>query len=124
MRITENACNIKVNGHIGTWYVVASESIKDMNGVRKMVFALEHEEHGDEANPLFVNSEGKELKELEGFLCLSDVEQDMKGNAWNYENRDGKCECYKCELKEECIHREAYRRMPRDVGGLALCKKL
>jgi hypothetical protein len=67
---------------------------------------------------------GEELKELEGYLCLSDIEQDMKENAWYYENRDKKCECHKCELKEDCIHRGAYRRMPSDVGGLGLCRKL
>lgn len=124
MRIAKNSNNIKIEGHIGTWYVVASESIKDMKGIRKMVFVLEHEEYGDEAAPIFVNSEGLELKELDGYFCLSDIETDMKGNAWNYENRDKKCECYKCELIEDCIHKEAYRRMPRDVGGLGLCKKL
>lgn len=123
MKINENSDQITVKGHIGTWYVVNKESIKDMNGTRKMVFALEHEEYGDEANPVFVDSNGEELKELEGYLCLADIEKDMKGNMWNYKNENGKCECYKCEL-QECIHKEAYRRMPRDVGGLGLCPKL
>lgn len=122
--INEKSDNITVKGHMGTWYVVAAESIKDMNGTRKMVFALEHEEFGDEANPLFVDSKGNELVELEGFLCLADIESDMRGNIWNYNNDSNKCECFKCELKDSCIHVEAFRRMPREVGGLGLCKKI
>jgi len=34
------------------------------------------------------------------------------------------CFCPKCDLKESCIHNEAYRRMPKEIGGLALCPKL
>ena len=33
-----------------------------------------------------------------------------------------KCDCSKCEHK--CIHANAFRRLPREVGGLGLCKKL
>jgi hypothetical protein len=62
--LTENSDNIKVEGHKGTWYVVGKESIKDMNGVRKMVFALKHEEYGDEANHIFVNSSGGRTKRI------------------------------------------------------------
>lgn len=32
------------------------------------------------------------------------------------------CDCTEC--KRECIHREAYRRMPEEVGGLGLCPNL
>ena len=34
-----------------------------------------------------------------------------------------KCYCPDC-TRENCIHREAYRRMPREVGGLGLCPNL
>ena len=34
-----------------------------------------------------------------------------------------KCECSACDRKD-CIHREAYRRMPVIVGGLGLCPRL
>lgn len=34
-----------------------------------------------------------------------------------------KCDCSKCN-KENCIHREAFRRMPRVDGGLSLCPNL
>lgn len=32
------------------------------------------------------------------------------------------CDCSVC--KKECIHRESYRRMPEEVGGLGLCPNL
>jgi hypothetical protein len=35
-----------------------------------------------------------------------------------------RCYCPKCGEKESCIHCEAYRRMPIEVGGLGLCPKL
>ena len=32
------------------------------------------------------------------------------------------CDCSKC--KDTCIHKDAYRRLPREIGGLGLCKNL
>lgn len=32
------------------------------------------------------------------------------------------CDCSKC--KEICIHKDAYRRLPTEIGGLGLCKNL
>lgn len=34
------------------------------------------------------------------------------------------CDCWKCEHQETCIHKDAFRRLPREVGGLGLCKNL
>lgn len=34
-----------------------------------------------------------------------------------------KCDCTKCSRKD-CVHRGAYRRMPRIDGGLGLCPNL
>ena len=34
------------------------------------------------------------------------------------------CDCSKCEHKENCIHKGAYRRLPQEIGGLGLCKNL
>lgn len=34
-----------------------------------------------------------------------------------------KCKCSNCDY-EPCIHREAYRRLPVEVGGLGLCPRL
>lgn len=31
--------------------------------------------------------------------------------------------CPKCD-KKDCIHRDAYRRMPKEVGGLGECPRL
>lgn len=32
------------------------------------------------------------------------------------------CDCSKCDKK--CIHKDAYRRLPEEIGGLGLCKNL
>jgi len=53
-QITEGSSNIEVEGHIGTWYVVDTDKI---NGTA--YFLLEHEEHGDEAACVIVDSDGK-----------------------------------------------------------------
>ena len=34
-----------------------------------------------------------------------------------------KCDCTQCD-KKDCVHREAYRRVPRIDGGLGLCPNL
>lgn len=59
-QITEGGCNISVDGHIGTWYVIDTEVI---DGAK--YFLLEHEEHGDDAACVIVDSDGK--------LALDDV---------------------------------------------------
>ena len=42
-----------------------------------------------------------------------------------YENKDKKCECWKCELEITCPYKDKYQRLPRTVpGALGLCKKL
>lgn len=42
-----------------------------------------------------------------------------------YENKDKKCECWKCELKDKCQYKDKYSRFPRTApGALGLCKKL
>lgn len=33
-----------------------------------------------------------------------------------------KCDCTEC--KRECIHKDSYRRMPKEVGGLGECPNL
>lgn len=58
--ITEDSSNIEVDGHIGTWYVIDTDKINDT-----AYFLLEHEEHGDEAACVIVDSDGK--------LVLDDV---------------------------------------------------
>lgn len=34
-----------------------------------------------------------------------------------------KCYCHRC-MKEDCIHRNTYRRLPEIDGGLGLCPNL
>ncbi len=42
-----------------------------------------------------------------------------------YDNKDQKCECWKCEIKDTCPYKDKYQRMPRTTpGALGLCKKL
>lgn len=42
-----------------------------------------------------------------------------------YENKEQKCECWKCEKKETCGYRDKYQRLPRTApGALGLCPKL
>ncbi|MDU6975413.1 MAG: YodL domain-containing protein [Clostridiales bacterium] len=59
-QITDGGYHIKVDGHIGTWYVVDTKVIKSTK-----YFLLEHEEHGDEAACVIVDGDGK--------LVLDDV---------------------------------------------------
>lgn len=51
-------------------------------------------------------------------------EEFENNTSWNmtYEEFE-KCNCSKCKEKN-CIHREAYRRVPRCDSGLGLCPNL
>ena len=40
---------------------------------------------------------------------------------WIYRRR---CNCKGCDKKLDCIHKDAFRRMPKEIGGLGLCPKL
>ncbi len=60
VQITESSSNIEVEGHIGTWYIIDTEVIDSTK-----YFLLEHEEHGDEAAYVIVDSDGN--------LVLDDV---------------------------------------------------
>jgi hypothetical protein len=41
-----------------------------------------------------------------------------------YENKDRKCECWKCELADKCVYRDRFQALPRENGGLGKCAKL
>lgn len=65
MKLTPTSDHIRIDGHIGTWYVIADGwyiYTPDENGVPKTYrvhcFLLEHEEYGDEAANLIVNESG------------------------------------------------------------------
>ena len=34
------------------------------------------------------------------------------------------CNCSKCQYQDGCIHKDAYRRLPQEIGGLGLCMNL
>lgn len=73
-QITEDGYNIEVDGHIGTWYVIDTEVV---DGTK--YFLLEHEEHGDEAACVIVNSDGK--------LVLDDVWNGFDDLKEHFESR-------------------------------------
>lgn len=54
MKITSESEHIKVDGHIGTWYV-ADETVY----IGHKFFMLEHEKYGDEAAHIAVDEEGR-----------------------------------------------------------------
>lgn len=82
MKIKQGLEGIKIEGYRGTWYALCKEIIKDMHGRQKTVYALEHEFYGDEVPPLFVDSNGKVLAELEGYCDIQDIKRDMEDNEW------------------------------------------
>lgn len=74
-QITEDGYNIEVDGHIGTWYVIDTEVV---DGAK--YFLLEHEEHGDGAACVIVDSDGK--------LALDDVWNGFDDLKEHFENRN------------------------------------
>ena len=50
--INYESCGIKIDGHMGKWYVIDTANYKNMD-----VFLLEHETYGDEAPCLIVNQD-------------------------------------------------------------------
>lgn len=63
--------NIKIEGHIGTWYVIDETKCKG-----ERVFLLEHETFGDEAACLIVNEKLEIILEdvWNGFDDLEDLD--------------------------------------------------
>ena len=35
-----------------------------------------------------------------------------------------KCNCAICKHSNNCPHKDSFRRLPKEVGGLGLCKNL
>lgn len=59
------------------------------------------------------------------FFKLNHIRGKVKFMQNVYDNKDKKCECCKCELKDNCNYKYKYQRLPRTVSGaLGLCKKL
>lgn len=62
--------------------------------------------------------------ELNGGAIIMMTEERFKETNYkmSYEEYK-KCCCHRC-MKEDCIHRDAYRRLPEIDGGLGLCPNL
>lgn len=73
-QITEDGYNIEVDGHIGTWYVIDTEVVDSTK-----YFLLEHEEHGDGAACVIMDSDGK--------LVLDDVWNGFNDLKEHFERR-------------------------------------
>lgn len=74
--ITNNTDKIKIDSHIGTWYVIDETSYKG-----DKVFLLEHEEYGDEAAFIAVDENGKVICEdiYDDFPnCLDELIEDLR----------------------------------------------
>lgn len=48
----------------------------------------------------------------------------MKPKTFIYKNKNNWCECWVCELNNTCQYKDKFQRLPREQGGLGLCKKL
>ncbi len=60
------------------------------------------------------------MKERRGNM----TRKEFSKTGWKMSYEDFlKCDCTQCE-RENCIHRGAYRRVPKIDGGLGLCPKL
>lgn len=42
----------------------------------------------------------------------------------DYENKNQKCECWKCELQGLCVYRDRSQRHRKENGGIGKCAKL
>ena len=90
MMITRTSEHIKVEGHRGTWYVIAEarfELTPDVNGKPATIpvhcFLLEHEVYGDEAPCLIVDENGT--------LLLEDVYngfEDLEEAGWTWLDKE------------------------------------
>ncbi len=69
--LNENSHNIEIDGHRGTWYVIDS---KEYN--KEKLFLLEHEEYGDEAPCLIIDSD-KNIKLDNVFNGFDDYEEHL-----------------------------------------------
>jgi hypothetical protein len=58
MKINEKSDNIKIETHVGTWYVIDSATYNS-----RQLFLLEHEEYGDEAACIIVDENANLIME-------------------------------------------------------------
>lgn len=81
--ITEASENISVEGHIGTWYVIAAEEIEG-----RKLFLLEHEKYGDETANIIID-ENKNLVMEDVWNGFDDYRDSLEYNdGKQYVSRD------------------------------------
>ena len=81
--ITEASENISVEGHIGTWYVIAAEEIEG-----RKLFLLEHEKYGDEAANIIID-ENKNLVMADVYNGFDDYRDSLEyDDGKQYVSRD------------------------------------
>lgn len=80
--ITKTSDHIKVEGHVGTWYVIdegrfvlTPDTERGPQTITAHLFLLEHEQHGDEAASVIVDEDGRLIMEdvYNGFDDLEDA---------------------------------------------------
>ena len=101
--ITEGSSNIEVEGHIGTWYVIDTDKINDT-----AYFLLEHEEHGDEAACVIVDSDGK--------LVLGDVWNGFDDLKEHFDSLEPVAATEKAPLPEPPVEEHSHPMLDPDVS--------
>lgn len=101
--ITEDSSNIEVEGHFGTWYVIDTDKINDT-----AYFLLEHEEHGDEAACVIVDSDGK--------LVLDDIWNGFDDLREHFENIEPVAATEKAPLHEPPVEEHSHPMPDPDVS--------
>ena len=101
--ITEGSSNIEVEGHIGTWYVIDTEVI---DGTK--YFLLEHEEHGDIAPCVIIDSDAN--------LVLEDVWNDFDDLKEHFDNIEPVAATEKAPLPEPPIEKHSHPVPDPDVS--------
>ena len=101
--ITEGSSNIEVEGHIGTWYVIDTKVI---DGTK--YFLLEHEEHGDIAPCVIIDSDAN--------LVLEDVWNDFDDLKEHFDNIEPVAATEKAPLPEPPIEKHSHPVPDPDVS--------
>ena len=76
------------------------------------------------SSPMGVHDSGRHIKNKKE--RKNNMTREQFENNTNYKmsyEEFQKCDCTHCD-KKDCVHREAYRRIPRIDGGLGLCPNL
>lgn len=101
--ITEGSSNIEVEGHIGTWYVIDTEVI---DGTK--YFLLEHEEHGDIAPCVIIDSDAN--------LVLEDVWNGFDDLKEHFDSIEPMADTEKAPMPEPPVEEHSHPMPDPDVS--------